>query len=426
MSRAQSAVEFLTTYSFVFLIIAIALFILLIYASIPKAILPAQCTFYGGFNCLDIAYFNTGSGGSELVILASDKQIGTVNITSFNATMDNIPSTGGYCTPATVIPGQNFYCIATFSGTATTKTYVGTFSTAANYCANSPSGLSNYSCPSGSGYRYGGSFKTEGSFERPPFPVTFEVSTMLSPVSNVLQVDGQDYSYDQLPLSMVYQPGIGHTILYSAIVPTSGNYIYIYDSISGCGVTTEGAYFVVTQTCTIKATYTKISYGDCSQIKNTGGQNLRKITAIYCDLLDYYLAGDNIDKGNLYGSNLQGANLDGTNLNYANLSYSNLAGAQIEGTNLNYVNLAGSNLQGATLSGSNLNDANLEYADLQGVDATGVNFEGANLQYANLKGADLAGSNFENANLAYANLQGANISGANFLGAYMLNCTGCP
>src|SRR5580692_4946343 len=102
--KAQSALEFLTTYSFSFLLIAIVLTILLLFSSLPKEILPTQCTFYSGLNCGDVSYFNISSG-TELVLLVTDTSPGQLRMTNFTATIpgakDNL-SSPGYCTPGVV------------------------------------------------------------------------------------------------------------------------------------------------------------------------------------------------------------------------------------------------------------------------------------------------------------------------------------
>jgi hypothetical protein len=173
--KGQTAIEFLTTYSFTLLIIALVLFMLLLYASLPKTTLPLQCTFYGGFNCLDVVYYNTSAGGSQLIVLASDIEPGTVvfpaNTNNFVVNMINSNYLGGFCVQNSLVPnslpniamaGQTVYCVANFSSSATMGyIYTATFHISAKYCANAPSSLSSSNCTTYA--TYAGEARTEGT-----------------------------------------------------------------------------------------------------------------------------------------------------------------------------------------------------------------------------------------------------------------------
>ncbi len=426
-TKGQSAIEFLSTYSFTFLIIAIVLFVLLLFASLPKATLPLECVFYSNFNCVDIAYYNLASG-SQLVVRATDTQPGTVNISSFNATVDYVQSTSGYCIPNLTTAGQTVYCIANFSSSERVgNLYVGNFKIIGEYCAKFPNAAAYLNCSGSPAVTFGGTFQTEGGTVAPQIFISYRISQLQSAQGTALTVDGSSFEYNQLPLVRSYMHGTTHALLYSPMITNAGASAYIFNSVSGCGVTAEGAILSATESCTVTATYNSISYGSCPSIPNKGGTNLKGITAQYCDLVGYDLTGDNIQGGNLYGSDMQNANLNGANLNGANLAFANLQNALMQGVNFNNADLQGANMQGSNaISGSNFAAANLQYADMQGSNAKGANFNGANLQFASMQNADLAGSNLGNANLAYANLSGADTTGANFNGANTLDCTGCP
>ncbi|MGC8652103.1 MAG: hypothetical protein ACP5UH_02535 [Candidatus Micrarchaeia archaeon] len=155
-SRGQSAIEFLSTYAFMLLIIAVALLLLFMYFSLPKTILPSACNFYSGFNCADAVYANT-STGSELLIVATDMMPGIVNTSAFSAYLGYVNSTSGYCAPSFAIAGQEMYCVAYFNSKAVLgRSYAGTFRMKANYCAAGASSIYNASCPESSNFTYSG------------------------------------------------------------------------------------------------------------------------------------------------------------------------------------------------------------------------------------------------------------------------------
>lgn len=161
--KAQSAIEFISSYGFSFLIIIIAISVLFIFTSLPRKILPDYCNFYGGFTCADVLYTNT-STGSSLVVAAVASQPGIVNASNFTATLNYQHSVSGYCTPSYALAGQRIYCIAnfTFNGTYGTP-YIGTFTIQSNYCANPPGNVSTAACAASTTYNFSGNVRAEMS-----------------------------------------------------------------------------------------------------------------------------------------------------------------------------------------------------------------------------------------------------------------------
>lgn len=170
--KAQSAIEFITTYSTVLLIITVAIAVLFLFISLPKSILPTECNFYNTFGCYDAIYgLNYTSSnvptGTALLVVANFEQPGIINTSSFSAFINSVESTSGYCAPKVALQGQKIYCIAYFKGQTLTPghLYSGTFSIYGNYCAVAPSKISTAYCPKAnatSSYSYGGVVRTQG------------------------------------------------------------------------------------------------------------------------------------------------------------------------------------------------------------------------------------------------------------------------
>ncbi len=161
--RGQSAVEFLSVYGYVFLILGIVIAVAFLYSSVPSSIVPFQCNFYSGFQCTDAAIiYNSVSGVSSLVIVASMTQPGVVNVSSFNAVIQLSPTTKGYCLPQTAIAGQYVYCIANLTYTPTqSQIYSGTFTMLANYCAGFGTNVSSTPCSASTNYTFSGSYRVQ-------------------------------------------------------------------------------------------------------------------------------------------------------------------------------------------------------------------------------------------------------------------------
>ncbi|MCW6159849.1 MAG: hypothetical protein LVQ95_02035 [Candidatus Micrarchaeales archaeon] len=161
--KGQMAVEYLTTYVYVFIVIIIAISALLLYLTYPRTIIPTQCSFYSGFQCIDAALSqNSVVGGSSFVVLASDEQMGIVNVSSFNVSIGGIKSRGGSCTPQRVSAGQRITCTANMSIALTPQAeYSGIFNIYAAYCTAGATNLSSISCPASGNFVYSGSFRTQ-------------------------------------------------------------------------------------------------------------------------------------------------------------------------------------------------------------------------------------------------------------------------
>ena len=162
--QSQSAMEFLMTYGYVFLIIAIVVAALVAFISIPKTTIPFSCNFYSGFACTDAALWNFGNNHVSLVIAAQDGMPGIVNVTGFNAFVNYRKNTGGgYCLPNNgILDGQYIYCIANFSFYASLQNiYQGTFNLSANYCTSTAQNLSLAPCQASNGLTFGGGIRVQ-------------------------------------------------------------------------------------------------------------------------------------------------------------------------------------------------------------------------------------------------------------------------
>ena len=204
--RGQSALEFLATYAFVFLTISIVLLLLFAFSSIPKNILPTQCSFYSGFQCLDAALVVNASGVPELIVIASDSEPGVVNVSSFSAFLNYHSSKSGYCVPRVATAGEKIYCIANFTGSVTLgSVYTGTFKVIANYCANSPANITAF-CPAGSAYTYGGNIRVQATKQVLGTSYYWDITITNSQGSAVpshfqqeIQFSPSTYAFDEAP-----------------------------------------------------------------------------------------------------------------------------------------------------------------------------------------------------------------------------------
>ena len=66
--KAQSSIEFLTTYSFLFLLLGIAVSIILFLSSAPVVSVPSQCTSFAGPTCNFVQLYSNASAAMSLPV----------------------------------------------------------------------------------------------------------------------------------------------------------------------------------------------------------------------------------------------------------------------------------------------------------------------------------------------------------------------
>lgn len=275
-TKGQNAIEFLTTYSFSFLIIAMVLVLLLLFAAIPNTAFPTECSFYSGFSCSDSAYFGYGAG-SQFTIAGTDAQQGIVNISNFSATIGSVLSTNGFCTPSVVTAGQTFYCLANFTTRINVgQTYTGTFKVSANYCAASVGSLENGTCIASNSFAFAGQSRLEaGSYSPSDLP----------PIQNIYCIGSSTGSLSQVYYASISNISKGTSASWISTVNTP-----VAVSTTGCSIYHNYVY------CTGSDSnpYTQVYY---APLQNNGVGNWIKTTSYPIQLTH---AGCSIYQGQIY------------------------------------------------------------------------------------------------------------------------------
>ncbi|MEM3838968.1 MAG: hypothetical protein QXF01_00075 [Candidatus Micrarchaeaceae archaeon] len=155
--KMQSALEFLSTYSYVFIVIGIALVSVLLLENSAQASLVSQCYEFGGFECNYVYYYSNISGYYSVASFSlSNSQSVPLNVTNFSVVIGNTKSSG-LCTPTFVYPGQTSVCEAVFNIVRSPAAIVqGTYSIGAKYCNGGISAIPQGICTQPT--TYAGSF----------------------------------------------------------------------------------------------------------------------------------------------------------------------------------------------------------------------------------------------------------------------------
>ena len=161
--KGQSAIEFLTTYGFVFIILGIVISVLFYFAAVPKASLPMQCSSFGGPNCNFVQYYTNSTDNYGYVLMSiTNSQSAPINISNITVTVRNSKSIG-VCSPSFLYPGGETTCLALFSSPSAAQTLVqGFYSINSKYCNNGLNSIgSGANCTETA--NYGGAFTTTAS-----------------------------------------------------------------------------------------------------------------------------------------------------------------------------------------------------------------------------------------------------------------------
>ncbi len=113
--KSQSSVEFLSTYSFVLLIIGLAVALIFFLVSYTGSIVSSQCTSFSELGCNFVGYYpNTSYGYGIISLSIANSQEAPINITSMNFSIGN-ESAGGICSPNFLYPSQEATCTGDFA-----------------------------------------------------------------------------------------------------------------------------------------------------------------------------------------------------------------------------------------------------------------------------------------------------------------------
>ncbi len=162
--KAQAALEFLTTYGFLFIIVGIVLSALIFIVISPTIYLSSSCTAQSGPYCAFVQlYSNTSQHFSLLTFVLTNSESVPINVTQMNIIIRGKTFTG-YCTPSFLVSGQSAVCVSYLNFSPALATFTqGFYSVSAKYCNSGITGLYNYSCSfsSTSSISYSGYFSAE-------------------------------------------------------------------------------------------------------------------------------------------------------------------------------------------------------------------------------------------------------------------------
>lgn len=265
--KAQSAFEYLTTYGWAFLIIAIMIGGLVLFVYLPANAIPARCSFIYAITCQGISV-NTNSIATAVNIYLVNAQqydlsgspIATVNISAYG-------TANAICSPANVIAGGVILCSITMPKSIPVGTNVGgKLLLNASVCL----GQSITNCQSSQSVSYVGNFSAAatgslGQTNQIPVSILLTVSpSLVSPSSQStvvltahVSIFGKPARGAGVMFSMVSDSSAGTTNtiapVYSLTDPTgsASTNLYVSSSASAGTITVSASFIGAPATNTI-------------------------------------------------------------------------------------------------------------------------------------------------------------------------------
>ncbi len=145
--KAQSSIEFLTTYGFMFIIIGVVISILVFVAVSPIIYTSSQCNGFSGPYCAFVQlYSNASQSFSLLTLVLTNSESVPINITNITATIRGTTEVGT-CTPYYMLPGQSTVCVIPFKMAPALGTYEqGFYTLNAKFCNTGLKGVYASNC----------------------------------------------------------------------------------------------------------------------------------------------------------------------------------------------------------------------------------------------------------------------------------------
>ena len=193
--------EYLMTYGWALMIIAVVAALLYHFFNVPTAIAPPTCSFESGFTCQDLnVNINPANGNTIIYFEATDASAyGYANVAAV-ASVQGGNTTSSPCVSAGSIVPAGGAVVCVLQVPSTSKVSQGQFLTGSLYltaanCATNPNYLISKSCTGAATQTIVGSYTTHASSQSTSGTYAFKVSPMANMGTNtVLTVNGVGYA----------------------------------------------------------------------------------------------------------------------------------------------------------------------------------------------------------------------------------------
>lgn len=180
-NKAQSAVEFLSTYAFAFLLLVLIIGALVYFVQLPQQVIPSRCSFAYGITCAGV---EVGSNSVDTVVnlyLVNNQEYNLVGNTIATVAFAQAGTANALCNPANVLEGGVTICrVLIPAATPVGQQIVGTVYLNSSACISGSESTCQYEQP----LSYLGNFTTSVAASTSKIPVTMYVTasnTLVAP-----------------------------------------------------------------------------------------------------------------------------------------------------------------------------------------------------------------------------------------------------
>ncbi len=109
-TKGQAAIEFLSTYAWAFLAIAVLLISLFFFLSLPGNSIPARCEFTYALTCVGASVGTNSMGSAVDLYISNGQQYDLIGNTIATVVISQYGTSNAMCTPANILSGGATLC----------------------------------------------------------------------------------------------------------------------------------------------------------------------------------------------------------------------------------------------------------------------------------------------------------------------------
>ncbi|MEM0202310.1 MAG: hypothetical protein QXR73_03980, partial [Candidatus Micrarchaeaceae archaeon] len=187
--KAQSAVEYLITYGWAILLVAVAVSLLYLYVAVPKAIVPSTCNFVTGVVCQDmILGTNTTTHATEIGLFLINPQQYPIYNPKIYATINGKNTSAIACKPSFILAGGSVICVLPAANVSSSfnQFFSGNLYLNVSYCGLAPKPASLSSCATVPKETYKGTYSAHAQpLVYPGYTLALSVQNSTNPANNM-------------------------------------------------------------------------------------------------------------------------------------------------------------------------------------------------------------------------------------------------
>ena len=191
LERAQAGIEYIITYSWVIVLMIVAVILLFLFSGHSSTVVPSTCSFVDGAYCQQIVLgTNSITHATKLALLLNNRQTYPIVDPVLTVRLNNI-NTSVACSPSFVLNGGAILCVIDLPVQASLGQLIsGTIYLTANYCGVSGVYLAGGNCTDAPRQTYLGNFNAHAE------PIVSPTATITLTAASGIEIP--DNSKDQL------------------------------------------------------------------------------------------------------------------------------------------------------------------------------------------------------------------------------------